>query len=98
MEGRALSSLLGGRRVAVDSIKGALGHTLGAAGAFEALLCVRTVESGVIAPTAGLVERDPEIDLDVFSRAREVPVRAALSTSSGFGGLNAAIVVTRYTE
>jgi 3-oxoacyl-[acyl-carrier-protein] synthase II len=95
MEARALEALLGAHlaSVPVDSIKGALGHTLGAAGAFEALLCVRSLETGALPPTAGLVEQDPEIHLDVVAGgARHVAIRSALSTSSGFGGVNAALV------
>jgi 3-oxoacyl-[acyl-carrier-protein] synthase II len=96
MEAKALRQVLGARTpsVPVNSIKSALGHTLGAAGALEALLCVRTLETGVIAPTPGLTDRDPEIDLDVVTgNARHALVRVALSTSSGFGGTNAAIVL-----
>lgn len=97
MEAKALRALFGERsaRVPVNSIKGAIGHTLGAAGAFEALLCVRTLETGLVAPTAGLRELDPEIALDLVSgAARDARPRRALSTSSGFGGVNAAIVLS----
>ncbi len=94
MEARALRAVFGAAAPPVNSIKGALGHTLGAAGAFEALLCVRTLERGVIAPTAGHTDLDPDIDLDVVVAARPSPVRAALSTSSGFGGVNATLVFT----
>ncbi|MSP59546.1 MAG: beta-ketoacyl-[acyl-carrier-protein] synthase family protein [Myxococcales bacterium] len=96
MEAKALHAVLGAAapRIPVNSIKSAIGHTLGAAGAFEALLCVRTMEEGLIAPTVGHLERDPEIDLDIVAgAAREAQVRVALSTSSGFGGLNAALVI-----
>ena len=95
MEARALHAVFGARapKVPVDSIKSAIGHTLGAAGAFEALLCVRTIETGLVPPTPGFAERDPEVDLDVVAgEARVVEVKTALSTSSGFGGLNASIV------
>jgi 3-oxoacyl-[acyl-carrier-protein] synthase II len=99
MEGKALALALGEHagRVPVNSVKGALGHTLGAAGALEAVLCVRALETGLVPPTAGLVERDPEIPLDVVAgEARAVPsLDAVLSTSSGFGGTNAAIVLRR---
>lgn len=98
MEAKALAALLGERasRVPVHSVKGALGHTLGAAGALEAAVCVLTLEEGRIAPTAGLAMRDPQIALDVVQgAARELAVRLALSTSSGFGGVNAAIVLSR---
>ena len=80
--------------VPVNSIKGALGHTLGAAGVFEALMCIRTMEQSSIPPTVGLVERDPAIALDLVTGGpRAAVVRTALSTSSGFGGTNAAIVL-----
>jgi 3-oxoacyl-[acyl-carrier-protein] synthase II len=96
MEAKALATVFGERaaRVPVSSIKGAIGHTLGAAGALEALLCVRTLETGLVAPTVGLGEQDPEIGLDVVTAAREVRARRVLSTSSGFGGVNAAIVLS----
>jgi 3-oxoacyl-[acyl-carrier-protein] synthase II len=95
MEAAALGQVFGARAVAVDSIKGAIGHTLGAAGAFEAVLCTRVLESGLVPPTAGLETVDPgcaQLDL-VASAARRVPVRVAVSTSSGFAGANAALVL-----
>jgi 3-oxoacyl-(acyl-carrier-protein) synthase len=98
MERHAVWHLLGARTpaVPVDSIKGAIGHTLGAAGAFEALLLCQVVQEGIIPPTVGTTARDPAIDLDVVLGApRRAPVRCALSTTSGFGGLNAAVVVER---
>jgi 3-oxoacyl-[acyl-carrier-protein] synthase II len=94
MEAKALALVFGAHIPPVNSIKSAVGHTLGAAGALEALLCVRTLETGLITPTPGLSEQDPEIALDVVrGQARSVEARAVLSTSSGFGGTNAAIVL-----
>jgi len=79
----------------VNSIKSAIGHTLGAADALEAVLCVRSLETQTVTPTPGLTDQDPEIALDVVhGSARAVPMRAALSTSSGFGGTNAAVVLS----
>jgi 3-oxoacyl-[acyl-carrier-protein] synthase II len=97
MEAVALGRLFGVRQVPVNSIKGAIGHTLGAAGAFEAVLCVNTLERGLIAPTAGLQRIDPACaDVDVVQgSAREGAVAVALSTSSGFAGANAALVFGR---
>ncbi|MDB4970038.1 MAG: Beta-ketoacyl synthase [Myxococcales bacterium] len=97
MESKALALLLGdrARTTPVNSIKSALGHTLGAAAALEALACVRTLETGLVPPTVGLEELDPEIHLDVVhGEPRAVAARAVLSTSSGFGGTNAAVVLT----
>ena len=94
MEAKALALVFGALIPPVNSIKSAVGHTLGAAGALEALLCVRTLETGLITPTPGLNEQDPEIALDVVrDQPRRVSARAVLSTSSGFGGTNAAIVL-----
>jgi 3-oxoacyl-[acyl-carrier-protein] synthase II len=98
MEAQALALVFGERvgGIAVNSIKSALGHTLGAAAALEAIACVRTVETGVVPGTAGLEEVDPAIGLDVVvgGGARRVGARVVLSTASGFGGTNAAVVVS----
>ncbi len=98
MEARGLELVLGARSatVPVNSIKGSLGHTLGAAGALEAVMVVRALEEQLIPPTAGLVERDPEIALHIVAGAPQAaPLSVVLSTSSGFGGVNAALVLCR---
>ena len=100
MEAAAFRTLFGERtgRVPTNSIKGAVGHTLGAAGAIEALLCTLVLERGAIPPTAGFEEPDPECALDVVVGApRPLPgaVRHVLSTSSAFAGTNAALVLER---
>jgi 3-oxoacyl-[acyl-carrier-protein] synthase II len=94
MEARALARA-GVAHAPVQGIKGAIGHTLGAAGAIEAILCVRALESGLVPPTVGLEEPDPALELDVVhGQPRAVQPRVALSTSSGFGGMNAAVLLT----
>jgi 3-oxoacyl-[acyl-carrier-protein] synthase II len=96
MESHALSLALGAHSVSVPvhSIKASLGHTLGAAGALEAVVCVRALETGRFPPTAGLETLDPEIRLRVIrDRPLEHDASSALSTSSGFGGTNAAVVL-----
>jgi 3-oxoacyl-(acyl-carrier-protein) synthase len=80
--------------VPISSVKGALGHAFGAAGAIEAVVCLLAIRDGVVPPTANLEEPDPECDLDfVPGRARRVAVRTALTVSAGFGGQNAALVI-----
>jgi len=75
------------------------GHLLGAAGAVEAVLCVRTLETGQIPPTINLDTPDPECELDhVANKARRQDVRIALSNSFGFGGTNAALLFSRLDE
>lgn len=94
-EARVVADVVGDH-VSVTSNKGVIGHTLGAAGAIEAALTMLTVARGVVPPTANLDSQDPEIDLDVVTKApREEPVEVAVSDSFGFGGQNAVLVVTR---
>jgi len=96
METQAMKVALGVRaqRVPISSVKGALGHAFGAAGAIEAAVCLLAIRDGIVPPTANLEEPDPECDLDfVPIRARELTVRTALSLSAGFGGQNAALLI-----
>jgi 3-oxoacyl-[acyl-carrier-protein] synthase II len=70
-----------------------LGHMLGAAGAVEAAVTALAIREGVIPPTINYERPDPSCDLDyVPNVARRKPIRAALSNSLGFGGINAALV------
>ncbi|GAA0592652.1 beta-ketoacyl-[acyl-carrier-protein] synthase family protein [Streptomyces crystallinus] len=80
----------------VTSLKGAIGHAIGAAGAIEAAITVMTVQHGTIPPTANHEDLDLDIDLDVVAKtARETSVEAAITTSYGFGGQNAALIFVR---
>lgn len=97
MEGQAFARLLGDRvlDVPVHSIKGSVGHCLGAAAMIEAVVTVCILAHQVIPPTVGLEEVDPQISLDlVCGKPREARVRCVVSTASGFGGENAAVVLT----
>ncbi|MYS21832.1 3-oxoacyl-[acyl-carrier-protein] synthase II [Streptomyces sp. DvalAA-14] len=81
------------RPPAVTSLKGTIGHCMGGAGAIEAACTVLSLEHQQIPPTANLDHQDPEIDLDIVSKApRPAPMRAALSNSFGFGGQNAVLL------
>jgi len=98
MEVAAITAVFGetAASVPVNSIKGAIGHTLGAAGSFEAIMCVRILREGLIPPTAHCAELDPACSLDIVRGApRRAMIRTALSTSSAFAGNNAAIVLKR---
>lgn len=80
-------------KLAVSSTKSMTGHLLGAAGGIEAVACVKTIETGMIAPTINLVEPDPDCDLDyVPNLARSARPRSVLSNNLGFGGQNASMV------
>src|SRR5215470_9336563 len=83
-------------RLAVSSTKSMHGHPLGAAGAIELIAAIGALREGVVPPTANFIDPDPECDLDyVPNTAREKPVRAALSNSFAFGGLNSVIALKR---
>lgn len=78
--------------IAVSSTKSMHGHTLGAAGAIESAATVLALHHGVLPPTANFNETDPECNLDVIkNEARQVKVKAAVSNSFAFGGLNAVL-------
>ncbi len=81
-------------KVAVSSTKSMHGHALGAAGALELIAVIGALRDGIIPPTANFIDPDPECDLDyVPNVAREKRVRAALSNSFAFGGLNSVIAL-----
>ncbi len=82
----------GTSRLFVSSTKSMHGHTLGASGALEAAATVLSIENRVVPPTANFLEPDPECPIDcVPNEARERKIRAALSSSFAFGGLNAVL-------
>lgn len=85
-------------RLPVSSIKGALGHSLGAAAAIEAAVCVRALREQVIPPTINY-RPDPELDLDyVPDRGRPASLTTVMSASFGFGGTNNALVFRRWSD
>ena len=84
-------------KLAVSSTKSMHGHALGAAGALEAVATVLALHHGVLPPTAGYREADPECDLDVVpNQSRKSCAEAAVSNSFAFGGLNAVIAFKKY--
>src|SRR6476661_368724 len=87
------------QRPLVSSTKGATGHTLGAAGAVEAIFTVLALHHGLLPPTINQAIADPECDLDYIpNEPRIEQVEAALSNSFGFGGHNSVVVFRRWVE
>jgi 3-oxoacyl-[acyl-carrier-protein] synthase II len=98
METTAVKRVFNGsaKSLPLSSIKSMIGHLIGAAGAVEAVALALTLQQGVLPPTINQTTPDPACDLDyVPNCAREVRVRTAVSTSFGFGGQNAALVMRR---
>ena len=92
-EARAIRRALGSHSPAVYAPKAALGNSMGASGAIEAVLTVQALRDGIVPPTLNLAELDPEIDLDVVAgEPRRGQYRYAVSESFGLGGNNAVVV------
>jgi len=97
-ESAAIETVFGehARKVAISSTKSMTGHMMGAAGAFEAFVCARVVQSGCIPPTINYRHPDPELTLDyVPNTARQTDSRVALSNSMGLGGHNSTLILGR---
>jgi len=97
-EARGIRRVFGerARHIPVTSIKSMVGHCLAAAGAIEAATLALSIARGVVPPTIGFREPDPECDVDVVANeARRVPISCGVSTSLAFGGNDAALVMRR---
>ena len=91
------------KKLNISSTKSMTGHLLGAAGAMEALVCVKSVQEDIIPPTINHEEgdEDPEIDYSLnytFNKAQKRVVNVALSNTFGFGGHNASLIVKKYVK
>ncbi len=89
----------GAYRVPVSSTKSMTGHLLGASGALEAVMCVKTIEDCALPPTINYQTPDPECDLDYIpNHSRAVQVKNVMSNSFGFGGHNATLILSKFKE
>ena len=93
-EGRAVSALFG-PGIAASSTKGATGHTLGAAGALEAVFCALALRHGFAPGGVNTTQLDPEVGFDYLRESRRRPLTRVLSNSFGFGGSNCSLVLQR---
>ncbi len=92
MEGNAIA-LAGLQAVPLNSLKGYYGHTLGAAGLIEAIISVKSLKEGLVLPTAGFEQAEPDSILNVCDASLNIQANNFLKTASGFGGCNAALVI-----
>lgn len=101
IETKAIKTALGekSKNVMVSSSKGNTGHLLGAAGAVEAIICVKAIQNSLVPPTIHYVEKDEECDLDIVpNEPRKANITTAMSNSLGFGGHNSSIIIKKYEE
>ena len=99
-ETKAIKSIFGedAYKLNIGSTKSMTGHLLGAAGAIEAIACIKAVENDIVPPTINFETEDPEIDYGLnftFHKAQKREVRAALSNTFGFGGHNTSIIFSK---
>ncbi len=98
-ETEAIKAALGehARKVSISSTKGTMGHSLGAAGGLETIVCLKTIQTGVIAPTINYEFPDPDCDLDYTpNTARERKVDVAVNINLGFGGHNGVLILRKF--
>jgi 3-oxoacyl-[acyl-carrier-protein] synthase II len=101
IETKAIKEVFGNYayKIPISSTKSMIGHTIGAAGAIEAVVCCLTIENQIIPPTINYNYPDPECDLDyVPNKPREAKIKTILSNSFGFGSNNACLIISGYNE
>ena len=93
MEVEALKQIFGETPPPVFSLKGAVGHTLGAAGGIETAVCVKALKEKTVPPTAGIENPEPYLANRISSKPQAIGKGCLLTTNSGFGGVNAALLI-----
>lgn len=96
-EASAIKKAFGQRalQIPVSAIKSLTGHMLAASGALEAACTAMSIKEGVIPPTINLIEKDHECEINVITEKAEADIKIAITSSFGFGGVNAALVLKR---
>lgn len=95
MELTAFDQLFGDRSLPVYSIKGAIGHTMGAAGGIEVAVGLKSLSESLVPPTVGFTKGERPMAVRLSSRVETMPGNYLLSTNSGFGGINAALILAK---
>ncbi len=97
-EAKAISEILGNRlpEVPVGAVKSVTGHLLAASGALETAFAAMTLMEGIVPPTINLRQKDPGCGLAIVTKAEKIDPETALSSTFGFGGVNAVIALRRF--
>ncbi len=101
LETKAIKDAFGAHaeKIMVSSTKSMVGHSLGAAGAIESIVCIKALQDSIVPPTINYEVPDPECDLDyVPNESRNVPIRYAMKNSFGFGGHNVTLIFKKLDE
>lgn len=101
LETKAIKDAFGAHaeKIMVSSTKSMVGHSLGAAGAIESIVCIKALQDSIVPPTINYEVPDPECDLDyVPNESRNVPIRYAMKNSFGFGGHNVTLIFKEFDE
>ena len=99
MEAKAIQRAFGAaaKTIPVSSVKAMIGHTLGSAGAAEAVISVLALNTGILPPNINYTTPDPECDLNIVDRpGQKASLKRVMSNSFGFGGANAVLVMQSY--
>ena len=94
-EAKAFNRLFDGEKPLVSSVKGAFGHSLSAAGAIEAVISAKCIETGIAPASVGCVTPDPKLHMNPLGKPGRAPMKTVLSNAFGFGGGNASLVMGR---
>ncbi len=87
------------KKLKINSSKSIIGHASGAAGAMEAIACVKSIENQIVHPTINLIDEDEDCDLDYTpQKPKKIKIDHALSNSFGFGGQNSCLIISKFEK
>ncbi|MBM01851.1 MAG: beta-ketoacyl-[acyl-carrier-protein] synthase II [Chloroflexi bacterium] len=87
------------KKIKINSTKSIIGHASGAAGAMEAIACVKSIENQIVHPTINLIDKDEDCDLDYTpQKSKKIKIEHTLSNSFGFGGQNSCIIISKFEK
>ena len=87
------------KKLKISSSKSIIGHASGAAGAMEAIACIKSIETQIVHPTINLIDQDEDCDLDYTpNKPKETKIEHVLSNSFGFGGQNSCVIISKFEK